>query len=63
MEELYVAPARWPAAKLKASKAGTKHVLKVRAVLAGVVDATPSKKTFLVVKPLAVRRAGIPGSR
>ncbi len=36
---------------LKASKDGTKHVLRVRAVLAGVVDATPSKKTFKVVKP------------
>ena len=36
---------------LKASKDGTKHVVRVRAVLAGVVDATPSKKTFKVVKP------------
>jgi hypothetical protein len=36
---------------LKASTDGIKHVLKVRAVLAGVVDKTPSKKTFKVVKP------------
>ena len=36
---------------LKASKDGTKHVLKVRAVLAGVVDKSPSKKSFKVTKP------------
>jgi Ca2+-binding RTX toxin-like protein len=35
---------------LKASKDGTKHVVRVRAVLAGIVDATPSKKTFKVLK-------------
>ena len=35
---------------LKASKDGSKHVVRVRAVLAGVVDATPSKKTFKVLK-------------
>ena len=37
--------------KVKAEKLNAgKHKLQVRAVLAGVVDATPSKKTFKVKK-------------
>ena len=32
---------------LKASQDGVKHMLKVRAVLAGVIDATPAKKTLM----------------
>lgn len=36
--------------KLKASKKGTKHSIEVRAILAGLADATPTKHTFKVVK-------------
>ena len=34
--------------KLKASARGTKHVLRVRVTVAGVMDPTPAKKSFLV---------------
>jgi hypothetical protein len=44
-------PLKLATKKLKASKDGTKHVLRVRAVLAGLADASPAKKTFKVTKP------------